>query len=158
MNNRRSFITGIKGTKLNKKEIDFLKKYKPWGIILFSRNLDNLNQIKNLTSSIKLIFRDKNYPIIIDQEGGKVNRLNKLISLDNLTSEFFGKIFIKDKKEFNIFYKLFIDQISHLLLKLGININTVPVLDLKYKGSSNNLFKSKRSWKGACCKIRRRVC
>ena len=137
MNNRRSFITGIKGTKLNKKEIDFLKKYKPWGIILFSRNLDNLNQIKNLTSSIKLIFRDKNYPIIIDQEGGKVNRLNKLISLDNFTSEFFGKIFIKDKKEFNIFYKLFIDQISHLLIKLGININTVPVLDLKYKGSSN---------------------
>jgi len=137
MNNRRSFITGIKGTKLNKQEIDFLKKYKPWGIILFSRNLDNLNQIKNLTTSIKVIFRDKNYPIIIDQEGGKVNRLNKLISLDNLTSEFFGKIFIKDKKEFNIFYKLFIDQISHLLLKLGININTVPVLDLKYKGSSN---------------------
>ena len=137
MNNRRSFITGIKGTKLNKKEIDFLKKYKPWGIILFSRNLDNLNQIKNLTSSIKLIFRDKNYPIIIDQEGGKVNRLNKLISLDNFTSEFFGKIFIKDKKEFNIFYKLFIDQISHLLIKLGININTVPILDLKYKGSSN---------------------
>ena len=137
MNNRRSFITGIKGTKLNKQEIDFLKKYKPWGIILFSRNLDNLNQIKNLTTSIKVIFRDKNYPIIIDQEGGKVNRLNKLISLDNLTSEFFGKIFIKDKKEFNIFYKLFIDQISHLLLKLGININSVPVLDLKYKGSSN---------------------
>ncbi len=137
MNNRRSFITGIKGTKLNKQEIDFLKKYKPWGIILFSRNLDNFNQIKNLTTSIKVIFRDKNYPIIIDQEGGKVNRLNKLISLDNLTSEFFGKIFIKDKKEFNIFYKLFIDQISHLLLKLGININSVPVLDLKYKGSSN---------------------
>jgi beta-N-acetylhexosaminidase len=137
MNNRRSFITGIKGTKLNKQEIDFLKKYRPWGIILFSRNLDNLNQIKNLTTRIKLIFRDKNYPIIIDQEGGKVNRLNKLISLDNLTSEYFGKIFIKDKKRFSIFYKLFIDHISHLLLKLGININTVPVLDLKYKGSSN---------------------
>ena len=137
MNNRKSFIIGIKGTKLNKNEISFLRKYKPWGIILFSRNLKNFKQIRKLTTSIKKIFKDKNYPIIIDQEGGKVNRLNKLIYLDNLTSEYFGKIFIKDKKYFNIFYKLFIDKISNLLLNLGININTVPVLDLRYKGSSN---------------------
>ena len=54
MNNRRSFITGINGIKLNKKEITFLKKYKPWGIILFSRNLSNFRQIKSLTSKIFL--------------------------------------------------------------------------------------------------------
>ena len=139
MNNRTSFITGIKSTKLNKQEINFLKKYKPWGVILFSRNLDNFDQIKKLTSKIKKIFKDNNYPIMIDQEGGRVNRLYKLISLQNLTSEYFGKIFIKEKKKFNIFYKLFIDKISYLLLNLGININTVPVLDLRYKGSSNIL-------------------
>ena len=137
MNNRKSFITGIKSTKLHKNEIIFLKKYKPWGIILFSRNLQSIKQIKKLTSNIKKIFNDKKYPIIIDQEGGRVNRLNKLISLDDLTSEYFGKIFIKDKKEFNIIYKLFIDKICYLLKNLGININTVPVLDLRYKGSSN---------------------
>ncbi len=137
MNNRKSFITGIKGIKLNKKEIFFLKKYKPWGIILFSRNLDNFNQIKKLTSNIRKIFNDKNYPILIDQEGGRVNRLNKLISLRNLTSEYFGKIFVNDKKSFNILYKLFIDKISYILSNLGININTVPVLDLRYKGSSS---------------------
>ena len=39
MNNRRSFITGLKGTKLNSGEIKFLNKYKPWGVILFTRNL-----------------------------------------------------------------------------------------------------------------------
>ena len=40
MNNRRSFIVGIKSTKLsNKKKKNFLKKYKPWGVILFSRNI-----------------------------------------------------------------------------------------------------------------------
>jgi hypothetical protein len=37
MNNRRSFIVGIKSIKLSKKEEHFLKKYKPWGVILFSR-------------------------------------------------------------------------------------------------------------------------
>ena len=137
MNNRRSFIVGIKGAKLNKQEVDFLNKYKPWGIILFSRNLHNIKQIKKLTTNIKKIFKDKNYPIIIDQEGGRVNRLSKLISLDNLTSEYFGKTFFKDKMKFNIIYKLFIDKISYLLKNLGININTVPVLDVRYKGSSN---------------------
>ena len=137
MNNRRSFIIGIKGTKLTKDEIKFLKKYKPWGVILFSRNLNNINQIKNLTKNIKKIFNDKNYPIMIDQEGGRVNRLDKFISLENLTPEYFGQIYIKNKKEFNIIYKLFIDRISHFLNDLGININTIPVLDLRYKGSSN---------------------
>ena len=77
MINRRSFITGIKGTKLNKYEIRFLKKYKPWGIILFSRNLKNFKKIKNLTNHIRKIFRDNNYQIMIDQEGGRVNRLNR---------------------------------------------------------------------------------
>ncbi len=137
MNNRRSFITGIKGTKLNKKEIIFLKKYKPWGVILFSRNLDNIKQIKNLTKSIKKLFKDKNYPIMIDQEGGRINRLHNIISFDTFTSEYFGKVFIRNRREFNISYKLFIDKISFLLTNLGININTLPVLDLRYKGSSN---------------------
>ena len=47
MINRRSFITGIKGTKLTNHEIKFLDKYKPWGIILFSRNLKILIKLKS---------------------------------------------------------------------------------------------------------------
>ncbi len=137
MNDRKCFIVGIKGKSLKKNEIAFLRKYKPWGIILFSRNLHNFRQIQKLTTKIKKIFKDKNYPIIIDQEGGKVNRLNKIVSLDNLTSEYFGKIFVEDKKEFKVIYKLFVDKICYLLKNLGININSVPVLDLRYKGSSN---------------------
>ena len=136
MINRRSFITGIKGIKLNKKEIKFLKNYKPWGIILFSRNLKDIKQIKDLTKHIRKIFNDRNYPILIDQEGGKVNRLNKFILLDQFTSEYFGKLFIKNKKQFNLIYKLFIDKTCFFLSSLGININTIPVLDLTYKGSS----------------------
>ena len=136
MINRKCFIIGIKGTQLTKKELIFFKKYKPWGVILFSRNLKNFKQIKNLTSTIKKIFKDKNYPIMIDQEGGRINRLNKFISLEKLTSEYFGNLFVKNRKEFLITYKLFVDKISFLLNNLGININTVPVLDLKYKSSS----------------------
>ena len=137
MNNRRSFIIGVKSTSLSLKEISFLKKYKPWGVILFSRNIKNIKQAKNLTSSIRKIFNDNNYPILIDQEGGQVNRLKKLISFENLTSEFFGKKYISNYREFKFFFKLFIDKTSYLLKLIGVNINTSPVLDLRIKGSSN---------------------
>ncbi|MBD1162970.1 glycoside hydrolase family 3 protein, partial [Pelagibacterales bacterium SAG-MED12] len=136
MNNRRSFIIGIKSIKLSKKEEYFLKKYKPWGVILFSRNIKDIKQTFKLTSSIRKVFKDKRYPILVDQEGGRVNRLKNIISFDNLTSEFFGNKFIKNFREFNFFYKLFIDKTSYLLRLLGININTVPVLDLKIKGAN----------------------
>jgi len=76
---RKAFIVGIKGKKLNNNEVKFLKKYKPWGVILFSRNIYTQKQTKLLTKSIRKIFNDMNYPILIDEEGGKVTRLNRLI-------------------------------------------------------------------------------
>ena len=136
MNNRRAFIVGLKSTEISSKEQLFLKKYKPWGVILFTRNIKNLNQTKKLTSKIRNIFNDKKYPIMIDQEGGRVSRLENIISFKNLTSDFFGKKYVKNKKDFDIYFKIFIDKTSYLLKELGININSVPVLDLRISGSS----------------------
>ena len=135
--NRLSFITGIKSTTLTKKEKKFLYDYKPWGVILFSRNIKSLKQTKKLTDQIKSIFKDKNYPILIDQEGGRVNRLKLFFNASLLTGEFFGKLYLKNKKQFNHYYKIFIDQTSYLLKSIGINLNTLPVLDLRMKGSNN---------------------
>ncbi len=135
--NRKAFIIGIKSLKLTSNEKFFLKKYKPWGVILFLRNIKSIKQTKKLTDNIRKIFKDKNYPILIDQEGGRVNRLSNIISFDNLTSEYFGGLYEKDKMKLNITYKLFVDKTSHLLRLIGANINTVPVLDLKIKGSSS---------------------
>jgi len=137
MNNRRRFITGIKSTTLSIKEKKFIQKYKPWGIILFSRNIKSLKQGKKLTDQIKKIFKDNNYPILIDQEGGRVNRLKKIFNADPFTGEFFGKLYLKDKKKFYDYYKIFINQTSFLLKSIGANINTLPVLDLRSKGSSS---------------------
>ena len=136
MNNRRAFIVGLKSTEISSKEQLFLKKYKPWGVILFTRNIKSVNQTKKLTSKIRNIFNDKKYPIMIDQEGGRVSRLENIISFKNLTSDFFGKKYVKNKKDFDIYFKIFIDKTSYLLKELGININSVPVLDLKISGSS----------------------
>ena len=60
INKRRSFITGIKGTKLSLKEIAFLKKYKPWGVIVFSRNIIYIYQTQILRSNIKKSLNEKN--------------------------------------------------------------------------------------------------
>ena len=133
---RRSFITGLKGYKLTTKEILFLKKYKPWGIILFSRNIKSIKQTRSLTNKIKKIFKDKNYPILIDEEGGKVSRLSRFIDTSIFSAEYFNNLYRANRKKFFIYYKIYIDQISYLLNLLGININTVPVLDVKRKVTS----------------------
>ena len=137
MINRRSFIIGIKSTILNKKEIFFLKKYKPWGIILFKRNIKTIKQTKKLTNHIKKIFNDTKYPILLDQEGGRVNRLTNFLNNDLSTGEFFGNLYSKDRKIFNVKYNEFITETANYLKLIGVNLNTVPVLDLRLKGSSS---------------------
>ena len=138
-NRKKAFIVGIKSTKLNKKEIAFLKKYKPWGIILFSRNINSIKQTKHLTDHIRKIFKDKNYPIIIDEEGGTVTRLKKIIDTSIFSQKYFGNLYSKDKKKFGIYFSVYINQISYILKLLGININTVPVLDVLRSFSSSVL-------------------
>ena len=137
INNRRSFITGIKSTSLSTKEKNFLKNFKPWGVILFSRNIRSIEQVNNLTKEIRKIFQDRKYPVLLDQEGGRINRLKSFINTDIFTSKFFGELFLKDKKKFNDYYKIYVDKTSYLLKQIGINLNTIPVLDIRYKGSNN---------------------
>ena len=137
MKNRRSFITGLKSTVLQSIEIRFLKKYKPWGVILFSRNIKSIEQTKKLTDDIKKIFNDKKYPILIDQEGGRINRLSKFIDTSKFTGEFFGNLYKNNFKKFVTYYKIYIIQTCYLMHILGVNINTVPVLDVRHKKSHN---------------------
>ena len=131
INLRKSFICGVKGLKLSRKEYLFIKKHKPWGIILFQRNIKNIDQAKKLTSSIKKIFNDPNYPILIDEEGGRVSRLKKIVDNSIFSGKFFGDLYKKNKKKFNLYYKVYVNQISYVLNLIGVNINTVPVLDLR---------------------------
>ena len=128
--NRKAVIFGISSYQLKSAEKLILKKIKPWGIILFSRNIKNINQLKELIKDIKKIFDDKKYPILIDQEGGAVSRLNKILDSSIFSQSYFGNLFKKDKKNFNYKYKIYIDTISYILNEVGININTIPVLDV----------------------------
>ena len=132
---RKAIIVGIRGIKLSSEEIYLLKKEKPWGVILFSRNIKNLIQLKNLIIDIKNCINDENYPILIDQEGGRVSRLNKIIDLSIFSQGFFGNFYRNDRKNFYDYYKIYIDTVCEIIKKVGININTVPVLDVRRKNS-----------------------
>ena len=129
---RKSAIVSISKTKLSRVEKKILKKYKPWGIILFSRNIKSSNQLIKLTKEIRKLMSDRKYPIMIDEEGGTVSRLADIIE-NSYSQIFFGKIY---EKNMNIGKKLYINYLSSLINEiksLGININTVPVLDKVYE-------------------------
>ncbi len=127
---QRALIVGLKSHTLTNKEKIFLKYSKPWGVILFSRNIINLNQLKRLTNNIKKIVNNKNFPIFIDEEGGDVSRLSQIINLKYFSANFFGNLYIKDRLKFNYTYKSYINFLSNIFHYTGININTVPVLDI----------------------------
>jgi len=131
--NKKAVIFGIKGTKLRIREKYLFKRCRPWGIILFSRNINSILQLKNLVTEIRIFFKDDKYPILIDQEGGKVSRLNNIIDLSIFSQDYFARLYQNDKKSFFSYYNIHINAISNILKSVGININIVPVLDVRRK-------------------------
>ena len=138
----KAIIFGLSGYTLTSKEKALFKKFRPWGVILFSRNIKNILQVKKLTKSIKILFCDKNFPILIDEEGGSVSRLIKIINLRHFSQKYFANFYKKDKKNFYKEYDKYIFNLSNILKILGININTVPVLDV-YRKKSHKIIGSR---------------
>ena len=132
MKKSRRAIIGIQGLELNNKEIFILKKYSPLGIILFSRNIKNKEQVKRLISKIRDNLGWKCL-ILIDQEGGRVQRLTKPVWPKYPSANMFGAIadisLSKAKRAVYLNYML----LGSDLQELGININCAPCLDLKSK-------------------------
>ena len=134
--NKSAIILGIKAFNLSLDEKRLLQEKNPLGVILFSRNIKNPKQILNLTQSIKKIL-GKEAMILIDQEGGRVSRLNKSYWRTYPDATYFGKI---ANSNLAIAKKLTYENFKDIginLNKLGINYNCAPVLDLKIKGASS---------------------
>ena len=136
---KKAIIISLSGFKLKKDEIKLFKKYLPWGVILFKRNIKNYSQLKKLISSIKKITKDKKYPILIDEEGGDVTRLQSIVNNKHFSQRLFGQIYEANARVGISIYKKYINEICMILKSLGININTVPVLDKLYSHTSNFL-------------------
>ena len=128
-------IIGIEGTALNANESNFLSDYNPWGVILFQRNCIDYKKTLTLINNIKSKTHE-NIPILIDQEGGRVSRLNYKEFPRTLSAKVFGDIFTKDKNLALRALTLNTNLIAASLKDMGININTVPVLDIPSQNES----------------------
>ena len=129
---KKAIIISIKGYYLSFNEKKLLSKYKPWGLILFSRNIRSLEQVKKLIKNIRKLTKDPNFPILIDEEGADVSRLSKLFN-HNISQKFVADIYSINKQLSLDFYREYINNLIYLLKKIGVNINTVPVLDVLRK-------------------------
>tara|TARA_B100000575_G_C23138074_1_gene661657 strand:+ start:2339 stop:3283 length:945 start_codon:yes stop_codon:yes gene_type:complete len=126
---KKAIIISIKGFDLTIKEKNLIKKEKPWGLILFKRNIKSLSQIIELIKDIRKSSGDPKFPIMIDEEGGSVTRLSKIIN-HKLNQKLFGNIYRYNPEISENIYKHYINNLTNILNKVGININTVPVLDV----------------------------
>src|SRR5471030_1197321 len=70
-----AFVCGCAGIALTPEECAFIKETQPWGLILFKRNVDNRDQMKALTASFRELVGRADAPVLIDQEGGRVQRM-----------------------------------------------------------------------------------
>ena len=136
---QKAIIISISGYELTKIEKKLFKEHLPWGVILFKRNIKNFKQLKKLILSIKKITKNKNYPILVDEEGGDVSRLKNIIDNKLFSQRYFGKIYEANSSIGEGIYKYYINELCNIFKLLGININTVPVLDRLYSQTNNFL-------------------
>ena len=140
---RKAIIISIKGLKLTSKEKLLLAREKPWGLILFKRNIKSLSQIKKLILNIKKITKDKKFPVMIDEEGSTVSRLRNIFN-HKVDANYFGNLYKINQKVALAVYKNYLDSLCKNLREIGVNINTIPVLDV-LRNSTNKII-GKRSF------------
>ncbi len=67
-------IFGVEGQAVTPWERGFLRELDPWGFILFARNIEDPEQLRSLTADLRGVL-GRDAPILIDQEGGRVQRM-----------------------------------------------------------------------------------
>lgn len=131
MKDMRAVIFGCSGPVLLPKEADFFKKVNPLGFILFARNIENPVQLKKLTSDLRECINRQDAPILIDQEGGRVQRMRAPYWTELPAANTYGILYDEGKKE-QAFegLKHHTDVLSKILIEVGINVDCWPCMDV----------------------------
>ncbi len=132
---RYNFICGLAGTALSERERCFLADARPCGVILFKRNCETGEQLRALTSSLREIDGDANFPILIDQEGGRVQRLGPPYWRRYPPARLFAVMHGGASEKALAAAYAGARLIAHDLGEVGINVNCAPVLDVPAPGS-----------------------
>jgi len=121
-----AYIFGCSGLKLSEVEKVFFSEVNPWGFILFSRNIESRFQVQSLTSELRESV-GRNIPILIDQEGGRVQRMRSPHWREFLPA--LEQIRVTGKNDARSMY-LRSRLIAFDLREVGIDVNCIPVADI----------------------------
>ncbi|WP_313003538.1 beta-N-acetylhexosaminidase [Brevundimonas sp.] len=127
-------IYGCSGHKLTAEERAFFAETKPWGFILFRRNVDTPDQVKALVDDLRDSVGRADAPILIDQEGGRVQRLGPPHWPKYPPGSAYLKA-VNDPMAARELVRLGARLIAHDLRELGITVDCVPVLDVPVPGA-----------------------
>jgi len=130
----RAFISGCAGVGLSPDESRFFAETQPWGFILFKRNCDTPDQVRALTQSLRDSV-GRNAPILIDQEGGRVQRLQPPHWPAYPAARVFGELQAIDPARGKRAAFLGARLIAHDLKAVGIDVDCVPCLDVPVEGA-----------------------
>jgi beta-N-acetylhexosaminidase len=127
----RALIVGCAGLKLSVAEREFLARLQPWGLILFKRNIESPAQVSALTQEFRGVVGYREAPVLIDQEGGRVQRLSPPLWPDFPPAARLGAAYGRDPARGIAAAKLGARLIACELSALGITIDCMPVADLR---------------------------
>jgi beta-N-acetylhexosaminidase len=132
----RAFICGLSGTELSEEEGAFLHETDPWGVILFARNTDDPDQIRRLCSSVRDVLGREDAPILIDQEGGRVQRFGPPHLRAYPAGSRYGEMYLLNSLAGVEAAFLGAKLIALDLQALGISVDCIPVLDIPVEGAT----------------------
>ena len=131
----RAFICGVSGLELTGTERGFLREADPWGLILFKRNVDSPEQVGRLIVSFRELVGRPDAPVLIDQEGGRVQRLGPPHWPTYPPGREYGRLYDRDPSLGLVAARLGARLMAADLAALGICVDCLPVADVPVAGS-----------------------
>jgi len=128
----RAFIAGCLGTSLTPDERAFFREARPWGFILFRRNTQSPEQVAALTAQMREAV-GWHAPVLIDQEGGRVQRMGPPLWPKYPPARDFLRI--NDPVQQREIVRLSARLMAHDLKAVGVDVDCLPVLDVPVAGS-----------------------
>ncbi|MBB4347901.1 MULTISPECIES: beta-N-acetylhexosaminidase [Rhizobiaceae] len=133
----KSMILGAGGATLTADEISLYRDERPWGFILFARNCIELPQIADLVAAMRDAVGRPDAPVLIDQEGGRVQRIRPPMIERYPSATALGEIYRQDREKGLRAAWLMSRLHAFDLMKLGVTVDCLPVLDVPVEGASN---------------------
>ncbi len=130
----RAFITGVSGLALKDEERAFLREAQPWGLILFRRNVADPDAVRRLIDETRTIL-GRAAPVLIDQEGGRVQRLGPPLWPAYPPGAAYGVVYDRDREAGLAAARLGARLIAADLAPLGFDVDCMPIADLPVAGT-----------------------